>query len=329
MKKMGSRAAPVNRKPKAGLGFSLVEMAMVLVILGVMAALFLPATNALIDNGRRKDTRSKLETLEGAITRFVITTGRLPCPADGGLVPGANLYGVEGRIAGLCDSLIPAAQDQSRGVVPWISLGLSIAQATDEWGNLITYRVWAQTKNVPGSNVNTSLVMDKGMDMSACHPAGTAAAVSVALVCDPAQAPATSPLKWLTGNSELLPAQARGFRACQREVCTPSTGATPSQDELTRRVDGNGVAYFLISHGANKFGAYTPSGIFVAQANGLGPSPKELVNRNGLSVRTGSPADFYVDSNFNEDPANYYDDIVLRPTVMKVALDAGLGPRVP
>jgi hypothetical protein len=290
----------------------------------------------MMDNNRRKETRTKLESLESAITRFVMTRGRLPCPADGGLAPGANLYGVEGRIDPLCDSLNAAAQDQRRGVVPWVSLGLSINEATDAWGNLITYRVWAQTQNPPGSAVNTSLARGDGMNMSSCHPAGTAQAKTVAFNCELAPTLTdlttyTSPSNWLKANSEPTPAQARGFRACNREVCgaTAASPALPSQNELTRRVDGNGVAYFLISHGANKFGAYTPNGAFIAQANGPGPGLRENINRNGLDVRTASPADFYVDADFTEDPTDYYDDIVLRPTVMKVALDAGLGPRAP
>ena len=41
-------------------GFSLVEMAMVLLVVGVLAALFLPATNTMMDNNRRKETRTKL-----------------------------------------------------------------------------------------------------------------------------------------------------------------------------------------------------------------------------------------------------------------------------
>lgn len=98
---------------------------------------------------------------------------------------------------------------------------------------------------------------------------------------------------------------------------------------MTRRVDGNGVAYFLISHGANKIHAYSSSGFLISEPNGIGPGAREDVNRNGVELRAADvDQTFYIDADLDENPASYYDDIVLRPTVIKVALDAGLGPRV-
>lgn len=268
-------------------GFSLVEMAMVLLVVGLLAALFLPATNTMMDNNRRKETRSRLETLEGAITRFVMTHQRLPCPADGSLAPGDANQGLELAAGGACT---PAAL--TNGVVPWRTLAVSQETVMDAWGSLISYRVWG------GAGVANPLTLAPGMDMSPLDPAN-----------------GTAVLVWL---------QTRGFRACDGNA--PNC---PAAEELARQIDGNGVAYFLISHGANKFGGYTPSGT-LAPVNGSGPGARENINRNGQPLRTGPlPNDFYVDADYNEDPANYYDDIVLRPTVIKVAQDAGLGPRTP
>ncbi len=280
-------------------GFSLVELAMVLLAVGLLAALFLPATNTMMDNNRRKETRVKLEALESAISRFVMTTKRLPCPADGSLAPGNANQGLELVSGGVC-----TVAALTSGVVPWRTLAVSQSEALDAWGNLVTYRVWG------GAGATNSLTGANGMDMSACDPAQTGAAVSGACSAT------TSPLNWLTADT------GRGFRACNASPCAVSSTA-----ELASKANGNGVAYFLISHGANKFGAYNTNGTWVATANGSGPGERENINRNNLALRTISPDDFYIDTDLDENTATYYDDIVLRPTVIKVALDAGLGPR--
>ena len=264
---------------------------MVLLVVGLLAGLFLPATNTMLDNNRRNETRTKLEALEAAMTRYVMTNRRLPCPADGSLAPGDANQGLALPAVGVCT--VPAL---TNGVVPWRTLGISQTDAMDAWGNLVTYRVWGGV----GVGAN-QLTLPNGMDMSALDPGN-----------------GTVVIDWLA---------TRGFRACNDDPpCDAGVAA-----ELASKVNGNGVAYFLISHGANKFGGFNPSGT-LTPASGAGPGPLENINENGQPIRTAVPnGDFYVDADLDEnpDPATYYDDIVLRPTVMKVALDAGLGPRVP
>jgi type II secretory pathway pseudopilin PulG len=291
-------------------------MAVVLAIVGLLAALFLPLTNTMMDNNRRKDTRAKLEALEAAMTRFVMTNRRLPCPADGALAPASGNYGLESRgdaATGVCAAV-------NTGVVPWKTLGLGVSDATDSWGTLVTYRVWARV-TLPANGVDTSLTMDDGMKMTDCDPARTGATNNWA--CDPLKT--TGPMQWLIADNNL--AQRRGFRACRNACAATILADPPGADELARRVDGNGIAYFLISHGANKIYGYTPTGVFINTASGAGPGLREATNTNNSGLRTGSPDDFYIDADYDENPATYYDDIVLRPTVIQVAIDAGLGPR--
>jgi len=323
---MSPRTPPHRSHAPREQGFSLVELAMVLLAVGLLAALFLPATNTMMDNKRRNETRAKLEALESAIARFVMTTKRLPCPADGAQGVANPTSGLEQRNAGppaTCTAM-------TTGVVPWRTLGVPVDSVIDAWGNLITYRVWARTNVGNGNTIETSLAMDRGMDMSECRPSSTGAEVSPFLC-----SPTSSVLNVLIANATPPPvapvpvvAQSRGFRTCSSDSCPATTiAAVPGPNELSRRVDGNGVAYFLISHGANKYGAYNPTGTWVATANGPGPGAQENINRNNLALRTTSPDDFYIDADLSENTATYYDDIVRRPTVIKVALDAGLGPR--
>lgn len=298
-------------------GFSLVEMALVLLIVGLLAAVFLPATNTLLDNNRRKETRAKLEALEQAMVRFVMVNRRLPCPADGALGTGNAQSGVEQRPAQECTAM-------GSGVVPWRSLGVPADAAMDAWGNLITYRVWARTSGGVGSAINTSLAMDGGMDFSECDPAKLTPPSPAEYRCTGANA---QPLGALLAGGGM---QARGFRVC-RDACPATTTPTPGTFEVARRIDGNGAAYFLISHGANKFGAYNAAGQLLTTANGSGPGARETIHRNNQGLRaTDLDNTFYIDADYDERPgSNYYDDIVSRPTVISIAMAAGLGPRKP
>ena len=319
-------------------GFSLVEMALVLLIVGLLAAVFLPATNTLLDNNRRKETRAKLEALEQAMVRFVMVNRRLPCPADGALGTGNAQSGVEQRPAQECTAM-------ATGVVPWRSLGVPADAAMDAWGNLITYRVWARTSGGVGSAINTSLAMDEGMDFSKCDPARTDDPNPLDFLC-PVSGSGLGPfsvffkvLTAKTGNSPVPPSQdARGFRACKDTPCNatlPTPPVLPGANELSRRVDGNGAAYFLISHGANKVGAYNTNGALLTIASGPGPGARERINLNGQALRAADlDSTFYIDADYDENPVPpvdgpYFDDIVVRPTVISVAIAAGLGPRKP
>ena len=272
------------------------------------------------------------------MVRFVMVNRRLPCPADGALGTGNAQSGVEQRLAQECTAM-------ATGVVPWRSLGVPADAAMDAWGNLITYRVWARTSGGVGSAINTSLAMDGGMDFIKCDPAKKYDPILPNFLCNDSGSESGTfnvffkVLTAKTGSSPIPPSlDARGFRACKDIPCNatpptvpPGPPILPGANELSRRVDGNGSAYFLISHGANKFGAYNAAGQLLTTANGSGPGARETIHRNNQGLRaTDLDNTFYIDADYDERPgSNYYDDIVSRPTVISVAIAAGLGPRRP
>ena len=294
-------------------GFSLVEMALVLLIVGLLAAVFLPATNTLLDNNRRKETRAKLEALEQAMVRFVMVNGRLPCPADGSLRSNSPNYGVELRTpaTGVCTAI-------NTGVVPWRSLGLAANDAADAWNTQITYRTRG---DLVASSTSLGLTLDRALDMGACDPLGTGAASAQTLglharqgcaACSSATLPScTSPLNWLNG---------RGLQV------RTGNGTLVLMDPAL----GTGAAFVLISHGANRHGGYP------LDTSPLGP-PINIINVNPLNrgdfentnnSNNNAPQPFYVNIELSEAPGpNHFDDILLHPSVMSVVLAAGLGPR--
>ncbi len=117
-------------------GFSLVEMAIVLVIIGLLLGGMLMPLSAQMEQRRVAETQKALDEINQALIGFAITQGNLPCPADPLLASGAAGAGLaRPRIAA------PAGcTGGNSGVLPWATLGVN---ETDSWGNRYTYRVTA------------------------------------------------------------------------------------------------------------------------------------------------------------------------------------------
>jgi prepilin-type N-terminal cleavage/methylation domain-containing protein len=125
----------MNIKKKI-LGFSLLEMAIVLMIVGILLAGLLPGVSSQLEQQRTNETRKQLNEIKDALTGFAVINGRLPCPANGALNTG--LEATTGANAALMCSSITAGKNSSRGVVPWTTLGVS---ETDAWGRRFSYQV--------------------------------------------------------------------------------------------------------------------------------------------------------------------------------------------
>ncbi len=106
-------------------GFSLLEMAIVLAIVGLLLAGLLPTLAGQVEQQRRSETRKQIDEIKEALTGYAIVNGRLPCPANGTLASGSSNAGV-------------ADCSLSVGVTPWVTLGIG---ETDAWGRRYTYAV--------------------------------------------------------------------------------------------------------------------------------------------------------------------------------------------
>ena len=119
-------------------GFSLIEMAIVMLIIGALIGSAILPLKAQRDSNNIKQTRAELKTIEEAIYGYAIANGRLPCPAQ----PGS---GAESVVAGVC-------ANNSIGFVPSTTLGISGNTncenlMVDAWGNPYRYSVTEDDDN--------------------------------------------------------------------------------------------------------------------------------------------------------------------------------------
>ena len=133
-------------------GFTLVEMAMVLMIVGLLLGGLVPTISAQMETQRIGETRRQMSEIKDALTGFAVINGRLPCPAQATIATAAANAGIEATTGNSCacqtssgstDTIATASgvacTDTSvTGVLPWATLGLP---ETDAWGRRYTYRV--------------------------------------------------------------------------------------------------------------------------------------------------------------------------------------------
>lgn len=112
-------------------GFTLVEMAMVLMIVGLMLGGLLPVLSAQRESQRINETRKQLDDIQQALIGYAIINGRLPCPA--------HAAGEEEPVGG------GDCSHNFDGFVPAATLGLPTTDSkgfiVDAWGNRIRYAV--------------------------------------------------------------------------------------------------------------------------------------------------------------------------------------------
>ena len=113
-------------------GFTLVEMAMVLVIFGLLLAALLVSLQAQRNLALQTETNNTLNIARKALLGFAQTQGRLPCPAT------AASNGAESPVGGgVCTQQIGFLPAATLGVQPVDAQGFVL----DGWNNQIRYAV--------------------------------------------------------------------------------------------------------------------------------------------------------------------------------------------
>lgn len=137
-------------------GFTLIELAVVLAIVGLIAGGLLTSWTARLVQQRIDTTKTNAEAIKSALTLFISRNIRLPCPAALGLAPGAAGDGQEAATPGTCTGTTivgVAPNSAASGIVPWISLGLTGEAASDAYNNRFTYQVTLTQTNLTATTL--------------------------------------------------------------------------------------------------------------------------------------------------------------------------------
>ncbi|MFZ4541430.1 MAG: prepilin-type N-terminal cleavage/methylation domain-containing protein [Rickettsiales bacterium] len=158
-------------------GFSLIELAMVLVLSGLMVGFVLKAPNLSASNGAGGNgstggaggaggstgggagnygcTKERMLTIRDAMEAFARNNNRLPLPAARNIGVDNVNYGREVTLAADYDT----SGGVSMGALPFQALGLSSIYAGDCWGNKFSYKVTTAltTSAVSGGYLDTAV----------------------------------------------------------------------------------------------------------------------------------------------------------------------------
>lgn len=132
-------------------GFTMLEMSIVLVILGVIVSGIMTVFTASLAKRQYQETVTKMELIQKTLYSYRVAFNRLPCPADATLANTNANFGVEANNPGSCtggaiaanfsQSPVVGAQDAREGMVPVRTLRLPDDYAYDGWGRRFMYSV--------------------------------------------------------------------------------------------------------------------------------------------------------------------------------------------
>ena len=237
-------------------GFTLVELAVVLAIVGLLlAAAMIPLSTQLVLK-EIAETQRSMELVKEALYGYALVNGRLPCPAKPDQASGTTytLNGVS-TSAGEAEYMTATSVcNRAVGVLPWATLGLP---ENDSWGRRYTYRV--SPAFADGISLNT---FNTSTTTSPASPGNQT-------TCTPSTNPTQSSFA----------------------ICTVGDIAIWDRSESTHTssILAIGAAAIVISHGRNGHGAWQSFGTQFSQPSASSADEtKNAKISTDSSVPTGS-----------------------------------------
>lgn len=125
-------------------GFTLVELAVVLVIVGILLGSVIGTLSSRIEATRKSETVDELNEIKQAMMAYAFVKGQLPCPdcadnKDGCATASAGDVG-DGT-ADYNATTKACFEEEGAGNVPWVTLGLG---RSDAWGTRYRYAVQSE-----------------------------------------------------------------------------------------------------------------------------------------------------------------------------------------
>jgi prepilin-type N-terminal cleavage/methylation domain-containing protein len=235
-------------------GFSLLELSVVVLILGMLTVLLIPWVGARFQQREKALAQTLLERADGALTGFIMSNDRLPCPA-----PAQN--GVEN-----CDD------NRETGFLPYKTLGMADARAGQVRYGVLRRRAIADPAASEGASSAKGDASDRTVDLAVkgdrFYPLLALIGVSNAASAATTDLPDLSESVYLPVESWNVPFGAEngldfcfGLRAAE-DVPPAAADISDHVHVVVAPEDRRQVAYALALPGALETGAPTSSKIF-------------------------------------------------------------------
>ena len=129
-------------------GFSLIEVALAVLVIGILVGSALATYNVYMVARKDNDTKARIETIQSALSKYVASEGVYPLPADRDIPIGTAGFGKSVAAVTLPCNTSPQKACVTTGVanvyvgdVPFATLGIRYENMLNSYGRKMTYAV--------------------------------------------------------------------------------------------------------------------------------------------------------------------------------------------